>query len=140
MSTGNAIEHTGVIEDISDNGIRVRFTSFSACASCHAKGVCSASDMEDKEIVVPNTGYDLHTGDFVSITMKASLGTKAVLIGYVYPFIVLLTILLILNGIGMSELKAGLISLATLVPYYIIVYQLRNRLERTFGFTIRKTE
>ncbi|HYW96023.1 MAG TPA: SoxR reducing system RseC family protein [Bacteroidales bacterium] len=139
MSTGNAIEHSGVIENVSDDGIRVRFTSVSACAACHAKGVCSASDMEDKEVNVPNTGGDFHTGDAVTVMMKSSLGTKAVLIGYVYPFIILLVVLLILNGIGVPELRSGLISLGTLVPYYLIIYLIRHTIDRSFAFTIRKS-
>lgn len=139
MSTGNAIEHTGIIENVSADGIRVRFTSMSACAACHAKGVCSASEMEDKEVTVPNPGGDFHTGERVNIIMKSAMGTRAVLIGYVYPFILLLVVLLILNGLGMPELRAGLISLGTLIPYYFIVYMVRNKLDRTFAFTIRKS-
>ena len=139
MSTGKAIEHKGIVESISNEGILVKFASVSACASCHAKGVCSASDMEEKEILVPASGEHFITGEQVCVIMKAALGTKAVLIGYVYPFIVMLAVLITLNGIGISELRAGLLSLTALFPYYFIVYLFREKLERTFGFTIKKT-
>ncbi len=139
MAMGNAIEHRGIIESIGNDGIRVRFISASACASCHAKGVCSASDMEEKEVLVPNDGGDFHRGEMVHVFMKSSLGTRAVLIGYVYPFFVLLAVLLALTSAGLPELEAGLISLASLVPYYLVVYLIRNKLDRAFGFSIRKS-
>jgi sigma-E factor negative regulatory protein RseC len=139
MSSGNAIEHKGVVEAVSDDGIKVRFTSVSACAACHAKGVCSASDMEDKEITVNTASEDFQPGDPVMVTMASSLGTRAVLIGYVYPFILLLVVLMVLNQAGISELKSGVLSLATLLPYYFAVYLFRGKIERKFGFSIRKS-
>ncbi len=103
------------------------------------RGMCSVSDMEDKEILVPDSGGGFRKGDLVEVMMKSSLGTKAVLIGYVYPFLILLTVLLILTGSGVTELKAGILSLGTLVPYYFVVYLFRDKLARTFSFSIRKS-
>ena len=139
MSSGNAIEHQGIVEYISNEVIRVKITSVSACVGCHARGMCSVSDMEDKEILVPDSGGGFRKGDLVEVMMKSSLGTKAVLIGYVYPFLILLTVLLILTGSGVTELKAGILSLGTLVPYYFMVYLFRDKLARTFSFSIRKS-
>lgn len=38
------IEHEGIIDHIDGDTAHVKIDSVSACASCHAKGVCSAAD------------------------------------------------------------------------------------------------
>ena len=139
MSTGNSIEHKGIIDEISDDMIRVKFTSFSACADCHAKGICSASDMKEKEIMVKRTDDSFSRGEKVSIILKGSMGFKAVLFGYLYPFFIVLSVLVILTHLGINELRAGLISVGILIPYYLGVYFFRKKIDRKFNFIIRKT-
>jgi len=46
-------------------------------------------------------------------------------------------IILILNGV--SELKAGSMALLSLIPYYLLLYVFRKRIESTFTFSIKKT-
>ena len=138
MPAANTIQHKGFIDSITDQGVRVKFISESACSACHAKGVCSAADMKDKEIVVANADKSLRVGDNVNILMSASQGSKAVLIGYVYPFFLFLFSLLLFNASGTRELPAGLLSLSMLIPYYLGVYFFRNRINRNFNFSIDK--
>jgi hypothetical protein len=45
-------------------------------------------------------------------------------------------ITLLLSGIG--EMKAGLFALLSLVPYYLVLYLARKRIESTFTFSIQK--
>lgn len=139
MAGTKTIQHKGFIDSISEKGILVRFISQSACADCHAKGVCSAADMKDKELWVQNepaTQYRI--GEAVNIIMTPEQGSKAVLIGYVYPFLLFLFSLLILSSTSIGELKAGLISLSVLIPYYIFIYIFREKINKKFSFTIRK--
>ncbi len=140
MSGKKAIEHRGFIDQIKDDELKVRFVIMSACASCHASGVCNASDMEDKEVWIKKDERNFKLGESVNIIMGLSQGSHAVLIGYVYPFLTFLITLLILNSFGMKELRAGIISLAMLIPYYLIVYLLRNIINQKFSFSIRKYE
>ena len=140
MSEKKAIEHLGFVDEIVENEIQVRFVSMSACASCHAKGVCSASDMKDKEVWVKKDDRIFKKGESVNIVMKSSQGSHAVLIGYVYPFLAFLITLLVLNSIGLEELPAGLISLSILIPYFLSVYLLRHKINQKFSFSIRKYE
>lgn len=140
MPSQKAIEHTGFIEEISEKGIRVRFVSESACTSCHAKGACSAADMKDKEILVESDGQTYNTGQAVKIIMSQSQGNQAVLLGYVYPLLAFVFALLVLNTIGMEELKAGLISLAVLIPYYLVLIFFKDKINKRFNFSIRKYE
>jgi len=140
MSEKKAIEHLGFVDEIVENEIKVRFVSMSACASCHASGVCNASDMEDKEVWVKKDDRVFKKGESVNIVMQSSQGSRAVLIGYVYPFLAFLIILLVLNSIGLKELPTGLISLSILIPYYLSVYLLRHKINQKFSFSIRKYE
>ncbi|MCF8381119.1 MAG: SoxR reducing system RseC family protein [Bacteroidales bacterium] len=138
MSDKKAIEHDGFIEQITDSELKVRFVSMAACASCHASGVCNASDMQDKEVWIKRDNRSFRIGEKVNIIMGTEQGGRAVMIGYVYPFLSLLLTLLILNSFGMKELLSGIISLAILIPYYLIVYLLRNYINQKFSFSIRK--
>ncbi len=138
MSASSTIEHSGIVESISSGGIRVKFTAFSACASCHAKGYCSASEMEEKEISIQNYTGNYQVGEKVNIIMARALATKALTIGYIFPFLLIVILLLGLSAMGINELQAGIISLTTLLPYYLLIYLFRNKIERKFIFSIRK--
>ncbi len=140
MSTQKAIEHSGFIEEITESGAKVRFISESACASCHAKGACSASDMEDKEVFIPGMYKDYKKGDPVQIIMRLSQGNQAVLFGYVYPLLAFVFMLLILSSAGLPEQKAGFFSLLFLIPYYLTLYLFKNKINKKFSFSIRKYE
>lgn len=141
MSGTKTIQHKGFIDNISEKGILVKFISQSACADCHAKGVCSAADMKDKELWVHNKSSDrFHIGDPVNIIMTPGQGSQAVLIGYVYPFLLFLISLLVLSSTLLGELQAGLISLVILVPYYLLIYIFREKINKKFSFTIRKED
>jgi len=50
----NNIEHPGVVTSITNEFITVEILNKSACAACHAKGVCIASDESIKTIDIPN--------------------------------------------------------------------------------------
>ncbi len=140
VTSGKSIEHKGFIERIADNSVVVRIISESACAACHAKGACTAADMQDKEIVVGGSTGNFKTGEMVNLVMEQSQGYKALLIGYVYPFIILFTALLSANTAGLSELGSGLLALGLLPPYYFFVYLFKNKISKNFNFSIRKID
>lgn len=140
MSATTTIQHKGFVESVSKEGIRVKFTSLSACADCHAKGICSASDMKDKEVLIRNNADNYKAGEAVDIIMSLGQGSQAVLIGYVYPFLLFLLSLLILSASGLTEVQAGLISIVILVPYYAGIYIFRKKINQKFNFSIRKEE
>lgn len=131
------IEHLGRIDAVTPNDIRVVITSQSACASCHAKGACSASDVSEKIVVVSKSNHNYFVGETVKVLLKQSLGYKALFLGYILPLIVLLIALFTFSAF-MSEGKAGLLALATLLPYYAILYFFRNKIARQFNFDIEK--
>ncbi len=132
------IEQQGTVEEVRGHKVYVRVSQLSACAKCHARSLCSITDMKDKLIEVRDTVPGITAGDRVDVVMKRSMGNKAVLLGYVVPFILLVTILLVMNSLVSKEWIAGIISIAALIPYYYILYLSRERLRNTFTFTLRK--
>ncbi|MCK4880146.1 MAG: SoxR reducing system RseC family protein [Bacteroidales bacterium] len=133
------IEHEGIIDHIDGDVAHVRIESVSACASCHAKGVCSAADQEEKFLDVPLHGANYRQGDPVYVQVSKRLGFKAVALGYVYPFLLLMIVLVGLLAAGAGELQAGSFALLSIVPYYLMLYLFRNRISSTFTFSIKKT-
>lgn len=139
MSEFKFIEHTGYIEEVISGQVKVRILSESACASCHAQGACTASDMKEKIIDVNSNGFfDLVVGKKVIIQGQKSLGLKASLLAYIIPFILVFITLFLTYGLTQSEGIAGLLSLAILVPYFLIIKFFTSKLEKTFVFTIKE--
>jgi len=131
------IHHDGIIQKINEHSMDVSIISMAACTSCHAKGACSASDMKEKIVLVkPVMGKEYHIGDQVTIAIKQSVGTWAVLFGYIFPLIVVVTALIILTNIMEDEGLAGLIAIFVLIPYYTILYFTRKKMADNFEFKI----
>ena len=138
MSDRNLIDHEGTIDRIAAGVAHVKINSESACAACHAKGVCGAADQEEKYLDIPVQEASYVPGEQVRVQVARHLGFKAVALGYVYPFMLLMAVLF--TGIlsGLPELKAGAIALLSLVPYYMLLYLFRNRISSIFTFSIKK--
>lgn len=131
------ISHKGIIKELSGKSIIVGITNESACSSCHAKGVCSVADMKDKEIEINHFSGDFHIGQSVEVVGNTSQGFKALFYGYVFPFILIMIVLIIMTSLQFSEGASGLLSLSILFPYYFILYLTRNKIRKSFEFEIK---
>ncbi|MFA6129223.1 MAG: SoxR reducing system RseC family protein [Bacteroidales bacterium] len=140
MESRATVTHEGIVELVSGSHIRVRFVAQSACAACHAKGVCSVSDSEDKFVDVESHLPGLSAGDRVEVILAQSQGLKAVWYGYGLPLVILLLVIFVLNAITGREGFSALIGLGSLIPYYLVVYLFRKRISRSIEFILRKTE
>ena len=70
----NEISHKGVIKSITPELTTVEIVSTSACAECHAKGMCGVAESKIKEISVPTDPYSEHSaGDEVEVVLKKSM-------------------------------------------------------------------
>lgn len=139
MGRKGIIKHEGIIQDINLEKITVRILNQSACAGCHIKGACSMADVKEKFIDVINTNeQDWGKGERVRVVCTEELGFIALFWAYVLPFIVVVTTLFICTGLKSGELYSGLISLGTLVPYYIGLSLFKAKLKKKFSFSIEK--
>lgn len=131
------IVHPGIVRKIEGNRISVSIVSKSMCSECHAKGMCSLSEMKVKEVeVISNCHGEFSVGQMVDMHITKSLGMKAVWISYGIPLIILLTFLLSLLIICDNELLAGAVSIGAVALYYFIIYFCRNRIAKDITFTI----
>ncbi|MFH0758679.1 MAG: SoxR reducing system RseC family protein [Bacteroidota bacterium] len=134
------IDHDGIIEHIRGDVAHVKINSVSACAACHAKGACGAADQEEKYLDIPLEGKEFSAGETVRVQVAKHLGFRAVALGYVLPFVILMAVLITLTAAGLDELKAGLFALLSLPLYYLGLYMARRKIESRFTFSIQKTQ
>jgi sigma-E factor negative regulatory protein RseC len=134
------ISHDGVIASLSKDRVTVKITSYAACTSCHAKGACNMAGSENEKLLhIPVSDPDFRIGEKVRVILTQSLGFRALFLGYVLPFLLVLTVLLAMTAAGSHELVAGLASLAVLLPYYVGLKLMRGKVDRQFSFFVQKT-
>jgi sigma-E factor negative regulatory protein RseC len=133
------ISHDGVVDSLEGNEVVVRITSYAACSNCHARAACNVTGENDKYMRIKAAARQFSPGDRVRIILAQSLGFRALFLGYILPFLLVLTALLAASAAGASEPVAGLVSLSILPPYYLGLKLFRSRLERVFSFTLQKS-
>lgn len=138
MSTGE-VSHKGKVVSVGEGRVSVQIISESACAACHAAGLCGASESKKKIVEVPvYAGQEYSLGDEVEVCLAKKMGLKAVLLSYVIPLVILLILVLSLSSIGLGELACGLVSVGGIAVYYLILYFCRDSLAEGYAFYIRK--
>ncbi len=130
------IEHQGIVDEVSDKGIKVKIISLSACASCHAKGACSVSDIQEKEVNVAPTGH-FKPGDQVMVIGSSSQGLQAAWWAYILPVVLIIVTLFTTFSLTNNESLAAVVSLLILVPYYLIIRRADQAMRKRFQFTIK---
>ncbi len=133
------IEHKGIVENISGNRITVRILQRSACSDCHAKELCMAADSKEKRVEIIDGAENYSINEPVIIQGKESIGYKAVLVAFVLPLILLITVLIVATSVWkMKDYGAALVAIVSLIPYYLLLNLLRYKMENSFKFTIKK--
>lgn len=139
MAAPGTIEHIGIISEVGDKLIRVSVKPESACGNCRARGSCSiGSDNERVIEVFTSSGDNYFVGEQIGVVIEQSMGMKALGLGYVLPFLVVLTILIILSHLGVNEGLTGILSLAALGPYYFGLGFFKKGLKKEFSFKAKK--
>lgn len=136
------IEHEGRVVAVDKDYISVEIVNKSACAACHAKAVCGASDEAVKvvEVVqdISTLSADYQVGETVNVIMSSAMGTQAIWLAYVVPLIVLMAAIGILTLCGAGDLATGLGALGVVALYYLGVFLFRNKISKIFIFSIEK--
>lgn len=135
-NTSHIINHDGIVQRKGDNNVIVAISVTSACAGCHSEASCNLSGKEEKIIEVHGR-YNVEPGDAVTVLMKQSMGYAAVFLGYILPLIVVIVSLITLVAMKIPEFTAGIISIAILLPYYIVLFFFRKKINKQFTFTLK---
>ncbi|MBO5816470.1 MAG: SoxR reducing system RseC family protein [Paludibacteraceae bacterium] len=144
------IKHDGIVIAVNSDGtVRVRIVQTSACAACKAKAMCASAESKEKEIVALFVGeeakrregerQDIKLGDEVVVMVQQKMGWKAILLAYMLPFIVMMTVVAIGNGLlGIREEVIGTAALCAMGVYYIVLGFFKDKIQKDFSFTARK--
>lgn len=131
------ITHDGVVVAIDGQDVHVMIVQHSACAGCHAKGACTASDSKDKIIIAKSRGEAYQIGERVLLLGSNSMAWSALAYAFILPLILSIALLFVVSGI-VSEAMSCLFVLALLAIYYFILFLFRSKLETKFVFYIEK--
>jgi len=131
------INHEGIVSKISENAITISLKGNVNCEGCKAQSACGVSDSNDKEIEIENPTESFLLNESVDVVLKRELGLKAVFWAYVFPFI-LMFLVLIITSLFLKEWVAGLLSLAILIPYYFMLFVLKDKFQKAFQVSILK--
>jgi sigma-E factor negative regulatory protein RseC len=138
MSSSNVIEHPGIVSKVEGSRVTVTILAQSACHSCHAKGSCSMGGEENKEIELNCPDEQYHNGETVNVIMQQSTGIKAMLLGYLFPFILLILVLVLMVVLTQKEGLSALVAIGSLAVYYLILYLMQGKLSKELTFHIEK--
>ena len=130
--------HKGKVVQLNGVNVSVMIESQSACAACHAKGMCTLSDKEDKIIdikVSTDRAANLSVGDEVMVAVSQQRGMQAVLLAYILPAIVVVLSLVAWLKV-VPEPWAIVLALVVLALYYMLLYLFRNKLNSKFVMSI----
>lgn len=132
------ITHKGRIVAIDPDITTIEIITESACASCHAKGLCGLGEEKVKQIQVRTSAWTpRQVGDEVEVVLKKSMGYKAVFIAYGLPLVVLFAALMLLGALGVGELWAGLGALGAVAVCYFVLFLFRNKISKDYSFFLK---
>ena len=131
------IRHQGVIDSVEGQTVMVRITQSSACGGCQARNICRAAESKDKTVEVHCTDASgFKAGQTVTVSGAESLGMKAVAFAFGLPLLLLVAALVVAMAVSGSEKVAAIAALGVLVPYYVVLFLLRDRFRKDFQFRI----
>ena len=133
------IKHRGIVEKIDGSHVVVRIVQTSACSACSAKGLCNASESKEKQIDVYEVNPAYRIGEEVVLCGSTSMGMKAVFLAFGIPVLLLLAALFVTMRITDGDaLLAAAVALLAVVPYYVVIYLMKDKMNKTFSFVIEK--
>lgn len=131
------IRHIGVVDAVNGQIVTVRILQKSACSGCQASGICRASESKEKlvEVNCPDSTRFL-IGQEVTVSGTERLAVKAVILAFGMPLLIMLVALIAVVALTGSEKTAAAAAFLVLVPYYLVLFLLRDRIKKEFVFTI----
>lgn len=135
----NKIKHAGVVDGVEGECVRVRILQSSACSACKVAAHCNASETKEKIIDVRDADASHYQkGDQVMVVADTAVGFRASLYGYLLPLILMVVTLVGVLAASHSEGLAALSALGILIPYYVLLFLMRNKLRNRLSFTLER--
>ena len=133
------ITHQAVVTAVLEKAVRVKIDSCAACSGCAVQGYCSAGDKKEKIFTVETAeAASYAVGEAVEVYVTAAQGLWAVFYMYALPLILFLTAVVAVSACGGSDFYSGISGIIVLIPYYFVIFLLKNRFQKDFQFKISK--
>lgn len=133
----NRISHSGIIQSITEGCIKVQIVQTSACAACKVASHCNAAESKVKIVdVMCNNTKGYQEGQAVTVWASKDVANRALLLGFGVPFLLLICVLLVALKLTTNEGVAALVALGSLVPYYVALWLMRNRIQKHISFNL----
>ena len=134
---GNKISHSGIVENVTEGCVKVRIVQSSVCAACKVAGHCNAADFKVKIVdVFCGDTSEYSVGQNVIVSASKDVANKALLLGFGIPFLLLICVLLITLRLTNEEGFAALVAVGSLVPYYFMIWLMRDKIQQRISFQI----
>jgi positive regulator of sigma E activity len=130
------VSHTGIIGKIDKQGIKVTVGVIAGCANCQINGNCDMAEQSVKELFIECDSSQYKTGQRVEVRLKAARGMNSIFLLYIPPAIILLFTMLIASVFIKDENTIGIVSLLSLLPYYLIILIFRNRIKKQMKYIV----
>lgn len=131
------IRHCGVVTQIDGCWVRVKCFRVSACDSCGLSRSCTTPKGKEFYVdAVDSASQSRHVGDRVVVETMAGNGRLAVALGFVLPLLLFLAALFASKAVWHSDNLSALCGLGVCAVYYLLLYAMRNTLNRKFRFVI----
>ena len=133
------ISHSGIVESVAEGCVKVRILQTSACAACKVASHCNASDKKVKIIeVFCDDAASYQKGQEVRVTASKQVAANALLLGFGLPFLLLMLILIVTLKLSGNEGVAAIAALASLVPYYLVLWLFKDRIRQRLAFALER--
>ena len=133
------VGHEGIVVSVAPDKTCVRIVSSAACASCHAAGLCTVAERQDKiiEVTTP-AGASYKEGDTVRVVLSESKGLKAAMLSYGVPVLLVMASVIVCTVFKAGELFAGLGAGAAVALYYFLLWLMRKKIGGEYHFSIKE--
>lgn len=137
MPMSNRVKHEGTITRVERDRVYVKVSQSSACASCKVAAHCNAAETKEKviEVAGPHLGQ-YRVGQQVTVSTTPRVGIMAAVFAYAIPLVLMVGVVIMVTALTGDELTAACAGLGALLPYYLLVYLLRDKISRQVYFEI----
>ena len=127
------------MESVVEGCVKVRILQTSACAACKVASHCNASDKKEKIVeVFCDDAASYQKGQEVRVTASKQVAANALLLGFGLPFLLLMLILIVTLKLSGNEGVAAIAALASLVPYYLVLWLFKDRIRQRLAFALER--
>ena len=134
------IEYQGVIERIEGDCAFVQISQLLSCEGCAAQALCTPEQQQTREIevVIPPEEINWNVGQQVLIIGSTRMARTTIAWTFIIPLLIFMATLVIArHSVGLPETTAGIIALATIPLYLIILRLVSPRLKRELQFKLK---